>query len=66
MKPGIEGSPGDETRHYGTWQVKGRSMTTFDEMVRMDIKYIRDWSLWLDIKILLKTPWVVITGKGAY
>jgi lipopolysaccharide/colanic/teichoic acid biosynthesis glycosyltransferase len=56
MKPGIT----------GYWQVKGRSKTTFDEMVRMDIQYTREWSLWLDIKILLKTPWVVLTGKGAY
>ncbi len=50
----------------GVWQVHGRSSTTFDEMVRMDIKYIREWSLLLDIKLLLKTPWVVLTGKGAY
>ncbi|MFV1976552.1 MAG: sugar transferase [Candidatus Scalindua sp.] len=50
----------------GIWQVHGRSSTTFDEMVRMDIRYVREWSLWLDIKILLKTPWVVLTGKGAY
>ena len=50
----------------GLWQVEGRSSTSFDEMVRLDLKYIREWSLWLDLKILLKTPWVVITGKGAY
>ncbi|GMT46727.1 MAG: hypothetical protein IEMM0007_0293 [bacterium] len=50
----------------GIWQVHGRSSTTFDEMVRMDIKYIREWSVWMDIKLLLKTPWVVLTGKGAY
>jgi lipopolysaccharide/colanic/teichoic acid biosynthesis glycosyltransferase len=56
MKPGIT----------GLWQVKGRSTATFDEMVRMDIQYTRDWSLWLDIKILLQTPWAVITAKGAY
>ena len=56
FKPGIT----------GLWQVEGRSSTTFNEMVRLDLKYIRQWSLWLDIKILLKTPWVVITGKGAY
>lgn len=56
MKPGIT----------GLWQVHGRSSTTFDEMVRMDIKYIREWSLWLDIKILLQTPLVVLTCKGAY
>ena len=50
----------------GLWQVKGRSRTTFDEMVRLDLQYVRDWSLWLDIKILSQTPWVVLNGKGAY
>ena len=49
----------------GFWQTHGRSSTTFDEMVRMDIKYINEWSLFLDIKLLLLTPWVVVTGKGA-
>jgi lipopolysaccharide/colanic/teichoic acid biosynthesis glycosyltransferase len=43
-----------------------RSRTTFDEMVRLDLKYIREWSLWLDIKILLQTPWAVFSSKGAY
>jgi exopolysaccharide biosynthesis polyprenyl glycosylphosphotransferase len=56
VKPGIT----------GLWQVTGRSRTTFDEMVRLDLKYINEWSLWLDIKLLLKTPWVILTGKGAY
>lgn len=50
----------------GLWQVVGRSRTTFDEMVRLDLKYISDWSLWLDLKILLKTPKAVFGGKGAY
>lgn len=50
----------------GLWQVTGRSSTSFDEMVRLDLKYALEWSLWLDLKILLQTPWVVITGKGAY
>ncbi len=50
----------------GLWQVKGRSRTSFDEMVRLDLKYIREWSPWLDIKILLKTPWAVLTCRGAY
>ena len=50
----------------GLWQVMGRSRTTFDEMVRLDLKYIREWSLWLDLKILLKTPTAVFGGKGAY
>lgn len=56
IKPGIT----------GLWQVYGRSRTTFDEMVRLDIKYIRDQSPWLDFKILLKTPFAMISGKGAY
>lgn len=50
----------------GLWQVKGRSTTTFDEMVRLDLQYAREWSVWMDVKILLKTPWAVIHGKGAY
>ena len=36
--------------------MSGRSQTTFDEMVRMDLRYIREQSLWLDVKILCKTP----------
>jgi exopolysaccharide biosynthesis polyprenyl glycosylphosphotransferase len=50
----------------GLWQVSGRSRVPFDEMVRMDLKYARTWSLWLDIKILLKTPGAVLNGEGAY
>jgi exopolysaccharide biosynthesis polyprenyl glycosylphosphotransferase len=50
----------------GLWQVTGRSRTTFDEMVRLDLKYIDEWSLWLDLKILLKTPKAVLGGEGAY
>ena len=49
----------------GLWQVGGRSRTTFDEMVRLDLRYARDCSLWTDIKILLATPRAVISGKGA-
>ncbi|MGD1102241.1 MAG: sugar transferase [Terriglobia bacterium] len=50
----------------GLWQVNGRSKTTFDDMVRLDLRYARSWSLWLDIKILLKTPQAVLFGEGAY
>jgi lipopolysaccharide/colanic/teichoic acid biosynthesis glycosyltransferase len=50
----------------GLWQVEGRSSLPFDEAVRLDIKYIREWSLWLDIKIILKTPGAVLMCKGAY
>jgi lipopolysaccharide/colanic/teichoic acid biosynthesis glycosyltransferase len=49
----------------GLWQVKGRSRTTFDDMVRLDLRYARTYSLGTDIKILLATPRAVITGKGA-
>jgi lipopolysaccharide/colanic/teichoic acid biosynthesis glycosyltransferase len=49
----------------GLWQVTGRSRTTFDEMVRLDIRYARSYSVWTDIKILLATPRAVISGKGA-
>jgi exopolysaccharide biosynthesis polyprenyl glycosylphosphotransferase len=55
MKPGIT----------GLWQVEGRSATSFDDMVRMDIQYMRDWSLLLDMKILVKTPLVVLACRGA-
>jgi exopolysaccharide biosynthesis polyprenyl glycosylphosphotransferase len=49
----------------GLWQVTGRSRTTFDEMVRLDLRYARKVSIWTDIKILLATPRAVIMGKGA-
>jgi lipopolysaccharide/colanic/teichoic acid biosynthesis glycosyltransferase len=50
----------------GLWQVNGRSRTSFNEMVRLDLKYIRTWSLWLDLKIILRTPLTVLLGEGAY
>jgi lipopolysaccharide/colanic/teichoic acid biosynthesis glycosyltransferase len=50
----------------GLWQVRGRSQTSFDGMVRLDLQYIERWSLWLDLKILLETPLAVLSGKGAY
>ncbi len=49
----------------GLWQVKGRSRTTFDEMVRFDIQYIRRGSIWLDLKILANTIKVVLAREGA-
>ena len=55
VKPGIT----------GLWQVKGRSLTTFDEMVRMDLHYTKNWNLWLDFEILFSTFIVVFTGMGA-
>ena len=50
----------------GLWQVNGRSRTTFDEMVRLDLYYATNWSLWLDLKILLATPKAVFSVSGAY
>ncbi len=46
VKPGIT----------GLWQVKGRSRVRFDDMVRLDLQYVRTWSLWLDLQILAQTP----------
>jgi lipopolysaccharide/colanic/teichoic acid biosynthesis glycosyltransferase len=56
LKPGIT----------GLWQVRGRSRTGFNDMVRLDLLYARRWSLWLDFKILLQTPFVVFGGGGAH
>ena len=56
VKPGVT----------GLWQVEGRSRTSFDDMVRMDLRYSQRWSLWLDLKILLATPIAVFKGSGAY
>ena len=56
VKPGIT----------GLWQVSGRSRLRFDDMVRLDLKYAEAWSLWLDLRILLRTPRAVLTGDGAY
>jgi lipopolysaccharide/colanic/teichoic acid biosynthesis glycosyltransferase len=49
----------------GLWQVTARSSADFDEMVSLDVEYIEHQSLWLDLKILLQTPMVVLRGKGA-
>ncbi len=56
VKPGIT----------GLWQINGRGRVKFDEMVRLDLRYAKDWSPWLDLKILLRTPRAVIAGGGAY
>jgi len=50
----------------GLWQVSGRSRVTFDEMVRLDLRYARTWSPWMDIKILIRTPLAVVSGDGAH
>lgn len=56
IKPGITGMA----------QVSGRADLRFNDEVRLDMHYIENWSPWLDLVILLKTPWVVLFGRGAY
>lgn len=56
MKPGITGH----------WQVRGRQDVEYAERVRMDVEYITHWRVAMDLKILMVTPWRVISGKGAY
>ena len=71
----------DEVRHYsegyklytqvtpgitGLWQVSGRSDTGYIDRVRLDEYYVRNWSIWLDIYILIRTIWVVLRRDGAY
>ena len=56
VKPGIT----------GLWQVNGRSRVRFDEMVRLDLRYVRTCSVWLDIRILLLTPKAVLFGNDAF
>jgi exopolysaccharide biosynthesis polyprenyl glycosylphosphotransferase len=48
------------------WQVSGRSNLDFDTWMNMDLEYIQNWSLWLDLKLLGKTVPAVLTGRGAY
>lgn len=55
VKPGIT----------GLWQVEGRSKTSFDDMVRLDLRYVQNWSLMFDLKILLKTIKEVVRSSGA-
>ncbi len=55
LKPGIT----------GLWQIEGRSRTTFDEMVRMDIRYSRMRTVWMDFKIIFRTPAAMFSGRGA-
>lgn len=56
VKPGLS----------GLWQISGRSDTGYEERITLDTYYIQNWSIWLDIWIVIKTIWVVIKGKGAY
>lgn len=50
----------------GMWQISGRSDTGYEERVTLDSYYIQNWSVWLDIWIIIKTIYVVLRGKGAY
>ena len=50
----------------GYWQVQGRQEVPFEQRVQMDLFYVQNWSLRLDCEILLRTPWVVLRGVGAY
>lgn len=50
----------------GLWQVSGRNNITYDERVNLDAYYVRNWSVWLDLYILIRTVWVVLMGDGAY
>jgi len=56
VKPGIT----------GYWQVEGRQEVSYTERVRMDVYYITNWSYWLDLKILLRTPSKILRAQGAY
>lgn len=57
----LKGKPGIT----GDWQVSGRSEINFDKRVKMDADYIRQKSVWQDIMIIFKTPWAMLSGKGA-
>lgn len=50
----------------GLWQVSGRSNTSYDDRVKLDMHYVHNWSVWLDIQILFKTFPAVMKGEGAY
>jgi exopolysaccharide biosynthesis polyprenyl glycosylphosphotransferase len=50
----------------GLWQISGRSSLGFDDLVRLDFYYLENWSIWMDISILVKTIPAVLTGRGAY
>lgn len=56
VKPGVT----------GYWQVNGRQEVNYEERVKMDVHYVKNWSLGMDLKILLKTPYAVMKREGAY
>lgn len=49
----------------GWWQVMGRHSTTFEERLHLDEYYLSNWSLWMDVFILIKTVWILLSGRGA-
>jgi lipopolysaccharide/colanic/teichoic acid biosynthesis glycosyltransferase len=49
----------------GLWQVRGRNRLPFEEMVKLDYLYVTNWSLWMDVRLLLRTGPAVITRRGA-
>ncbi|MGJ7495445.1 sugar transferase [Variovorax sp. RT4R15] len=55
MRPGIT----------GLWQVSGRNRLSYADRVALDARYAAEWSLWLDVKILARTVWVVLSGDGS-
>jgi lipopolysaccharide/colanic/teichoic acid biosynthesis glycosyltransferase len=61
MRRVLEARPGIT----GLWQVQGRSRTTFDDMVRLDLRYLNEGSIWTDLRLLLRTPWAVLRCNGA-
>jgi lipopolysaccharide/colanic/teichoic acid biosynthesis glycosyltransferase len=50
----------------GLWQTSGRSDLGFDDLVRLDFYYFENWSIWLDVAILLRTPFAILSGRGAW
>jgi exopolysaccharide production protein ExoY len=50
----------------GAWQVNGRSNVFYPDRVDIDAQYVRDWSVWLDVKILVRTPLAVLSARGAF
>lgn len=56
VKPGLS----------GLWQVSGRSNTSYEQRVELDMAYIDNWTVWQDVKILVRTPLAVLKGEGAY
>jgi putative colanic acid biosynthesis UDP-glucose lipid carrier transferase len=61
VKPGITG-----WAQVNGWRGETPCVETMKRRLDYDLAYIRDWSLWLDLKIILRTPWALYVGKNAY